>query len=167
EPEGQAGGGQDGHPPSASVPSRPGRRLFVAHLYSLPRSAFTMALAVSVKHETSAPDRRRFHVALAASAALGATVALLLTQMTPIKAFEAFAADVRISLFGGVMPERHDIAIIAVDEAALRRFPFRSPVNRAFLARLVEAIDRRGARVIGVDLLLDRPTIPEDDAALA
>jgi class 3 adenylate cyclase/CHASE2 domain-containing sensor protein len=120
--------------------------------------------------ESSVPGargERRFLIALAASALAGVLLSLLLTQTTPFKAFEAFAADLRISLFGAVMPERQDIVIIAVDEASLARFPFRSPVNRRFLANVVQELDRRGAKVIALDILLDRPTVPEDDAALA
>ncbi len=123
--------------------------------------------AVSESSEAETRDRRRTRPALAASAALGAGVALLLASSPPLRALDAFAADVRISLFGSVMPERRDLAIVAVDEAALARLPFRSPVDRAFLADLVRAIDERGARVIGIDLPLDRPTRAEDDDALA
>lgn len=118
-------------------------------------------------NQTSDSDRRRFHLMLAGAAALGVALALLLGQTTPLKAIEAFTADLRISLAGAAMAERDDITIIAIDEATLEPFPFRSPINRAFLADVVRDLDRRGAKVIALDILLDRPTVPEDDQALA
>lgn len=126
-----------------------------------------MRLTTGVRGAFGARGERRLAVALGASALVGVALSLLLIQTTPFKAFEAFAADLRISLFGAVMPERQDIAIVAVDEASLSRFPFRSPVNRRFLANVVRELDRRGAKVIALDILLDRPTLPEEDAELA
>jgi class 3 adenylate cyclase/CHASE2 domain-containing sensor protein len=86
---------------------------------------------------------------------------------TPLAAqAEGAARDVRVSLLTPARPVDPDIVIVAVSEKTLDRFAFRSPINRAFLAQLVTKIDAGGPRAIGLDVILDRPTLPEDDAAL-
>ncbi|MEM9043695.1 MAG: adenylate/guanylate cyclase domain-containing protein [Pseudomonadota bacterium] len=59
------------------------------------------------------------------------------------------------------------ISLVAIDEATMATLPYRSPVDRAFLAELVEIVGASGARAVGLDLLLDQPTEPEKDAKLA
>src|SRR5262249_10657106 len=48
----------------------------------------------------------------------------------------------------------------------LARFPYRSPIDREFLAALLTSLGARGARAIAVDLLFDQPTEPAKDASL-
>lgn len=59
------------------------------------------------------------------------------------------------------------VSIVAIDEATLASLPYRSPVDRALLARIVEALGAAGAAAVGFDVLFDQPTEPEKDAALA
>ena len=48
----------------------------------------------------------------------------------------------------------------------MTQFPYRSPVDRAFLANLLKTLEKKGAKAIGVDVLFDQPTEPEKDALL-
>jgi class 3 adenylate cyclase len=64
------------------------------------------------------------------------------------------------------MPQSKDIVIAAINEDTLAQFPYRSPVDREFLANLITALDAKGARVIGVDVLFDQPTEDAKDEHL-
>ena len=59
-----------------------------------------------------------------------------------------------------------NIVVVAITEQTLATFPYRSPVDRAFLADVVARIEAARPRAIGVDLLLDQATEPAKDARL-
>ena len=63
-------------------------------------------------------------------------------------------------------PQDPDIVIVAITAESLERFPYSAPVDRAFLADLLETIDARGPRAIGLDVLLTQPTEPAKDERL-
>lgn len=100
--------------------------------------------------------------------ALGvAAVSLLATWYIPLfHAAEVRLADLRVALLSKPEPQHPDIVIVAVTEDTLAGLAYRSPLDRAFLAGLVNHLDAVGARAIGVDLLFDQPTEPAKDAAL-
>ena len=58
------------------------------------------------------------------------------------------------------------ISIVALNEETLIQFPYRSPIDRGFLAELVEALTSAGAKAIVFDVLFDQPTEVEKDEAL-
>ncbi len=60
-----------------------------------------------------------------------------------------------------------EIVIVAIDEDTLAKLPYRSPVDRGFLAALIARIDSGRPLAIGLDLLVDQPSEPQKDAALA
>ena len=98
-----------------------------------------------------------------AAAGLG----LLLTRPPwPLAAAERFYQALAFRLLAPVHPPHPRIALIAITEATLDAFPYRSPVDRGFVAALIETLARAGVSAIGLDLLLDRPTEPDKDAAL-
>ncbi|HWJ68795.1 MAG TPA: adenylate/guanylate cyclase domain-containing protein [Sphingobium sp.] len=80
---------------------------------------------------------------------------------------ENIAADIRIAALQPAAPQSDDVVILALDEATLAQFPYRSPVDRAFLAELLRVLEAKGAKVIGLDVILDQPTEDAKDAALA
>jgi len=63
-------------------------------------------------------------------------------------------------------PQDKDIVVVAVGEDTLSQFPYRSPVDRAFLADLLTSLAAKHPRAIGVDFLFDQPTEPAKDALL-
>ncbi|MBK8175110.1 MAG: adenylate/guanylate cyclase domain-containing protein [Rhodospirillales bacterium] len=78
-----------------------------------------------------------------------------------------WAEDVCIALMSPPQPQHPDIVIVAVTEDTLAALPYRSPLDRDFLAGLIERLEDAGARAIGLDILLDQPTEPEKDAHLS
>lgn len=109
---------------------------------------------------------RRFPVVLAI--ALVATALSLAASRTSWLAWlEHWTGDYRTALFSDRPPTQHQgVAIVAITEETLDAFPYRTPIDRNFLASLVTAIDRAGATAIGLDLLVVRPTEPAKDDAL-
>lgn len=64
----------------------------------------------------------------------------------------------------------HPITLVQIDDASLVKAGISAPnpMDRAYLAALIDQIHQRQARVIGVDYLLDRPAAEaEDDQAIA
>ena len=62
------------------------------------------------------------------------------------------------------------ITLVQIDEASLVKASISSPnpMNRTYLAELIDQINQRGARVVGIDYVLDRPAAePLDDQAIA
>lgn len=99
---------------------------------------------------------------LATLLATGAT-----RQLSFVNSLEKVAADLRQAAFQAPMPQSDDIVIAAITEDTLARFAYRSPVDRAFLAELLLALQAKGVRGIGLDVLLDQPTEPDKDLQLA
>jgi len=79
---------------------------------------------------------------------------------------ENIARDIRVAAFSAPMPQSKDIVIAAINEETLAQFPYRSPVDREFLANLITSLDAKGARAIGVDVLFDQPTEDAKDEHL-
>ena len=80
---------------------------------------------------------------------------------------ENWVADLRVALLAPPASRNADIVVLTITEDTLERLPYRSPVDRAFLAGIVDALGAAGARAVGLDVLLDQPTEPGKDAALA
>ncbi|EEE46647.1 adenylate/guanylate cyclase domain-containing protein [Roseibium alexandrii] len=59
-----------------------------------------------------------------------------------------------------------DIVIVTITEDTLASFPYRSPIDRRFLAELLVSLDAAGPAGIGIDVLFDSPSEPEKDAGL-
>ncbi|MFC3712507.1 CHASE2 domain-containing protein [Sphingoaurantiacus capsulatus] len=76
------------------------------------------------------------------------------------------ANDLRVAI-QPAEPASKDIVVVALDEATLAQFPYRSPVDRGFLADLLVALQNKGAKVIGLDVILDQPTEEAKDVRLA
>jgi hypothetical protein len=86
--------------------------------------------------------------------------------LTFLSSLENIAADIRIAALQPPMPQSKDIVIAAITEETVAQFPYRSPVDRAFLANLLKTLEKKGAKAIGLDVLLDQPTEDDKDALL-
>jgi class 3 adenylate cyclase len=80
--------------------------------------------------------------------------------------FERWVENYRIATLTPPEPQDPDIAVVAITDDTLAQFPYYSPVDRGFLADLLELMQARGARGVLLDVLLDRPTEPAKDARL-
>ena len=58
------------------------------------------------------------------------------------------------------------ISIVTLTEETLIQFPYRSPVDRGFLAELLTVLNEVGVKGVVFDVLFDQPTEVEKDAAL-
>jgi len=95
------------------------------------------------------------------------TIAVLAVQnLGFLSHLETIAGDIRVAALSKPMPQSKDIVIAAIDESTLTQFPYRSPVDRAYLADLIKALEAKGPRAIGVDVLLDGPTEASKDDIL-
>ena len=91
---------------------------------------------------------------------------LLVRAPLPLAAAERLYQALAFRLVAPIRPPHPGIVLIGITEATLDDFPYRSPIDRGFLAGLIEALGAAQVRAIGLDLLLDRPTEPTKDAAL-
>jgi adenylate cyclase len=99
--------------------------------------------------------------------AMAAAIAFAATRFIAfINSAERFVADVRVAILQPAEPQHPDIVIAAITEETLERFPYRSPIDRRFLADLVRELEAKGARAIGIDVLFDQPTEPAKDDLL-
>ncbi|NBU84378.1 MAG: CHASE2 domain-containing protein, partial [Sphingomonadaceae bacterium] len=86
--------------------------------------------------------------------------------LAPLTNLENKVADIRVAAMQRPMPASEDVVVVAVNEETLSAFPYRSPVDRGFLADLITQLSGKGAKVIGVDIIVDQPTEAEKDARL-
>lgn len=93
---------------------------------------------------------------------------VLLVRAAPfLQGIENWVADYRVATMTPAQPQQPDIVIAAITEDTLARFPYRSPVDRAFLAAVLRTLEAKGAKAVLLDVLLDQPTEPGKDQALA
>ncbi len=60
------------------------------------------------------------------------------------------------------------VAVVAIDEATIKELPWRSPIDRKFLADLLEILDKGRPAGIGIDIMFFEPSYdPSDDERLA
>ena len=83
-----------------------------------------------------------------------------------LKLASNWVTDFRVAALAAPEPQHRDIIIIAINEETLKKFPYRSPVDRAFLAGLLAALNAKGARAVFLDVLLDQPTEADKDTLL-
>ncbi len=79
---------------------------------------------------------------------------------------ENTAADIRVAALQPPQPQSNDIVIVAITEDTLSQFAYRSPVDRAFIAKVLLELEKKGAKLVGVDILFDQPTDENKDALL-
>jgi adenylate cyclase len=98
---------------------------------------------------------------------VSAGVALLLARPpSPLAAAERLAEAVAFRFLGPEQAPDANVVVVAITEDTLAAFPYRSPIDRGFLAGLIDSLAHHGAAAVGLDVVLDRPTEPAKDAAL-
>ncbi len=90
----------------------------------------------------------------------------LTTAPSPLAAADRWLESVFFRFFSPARPPSERIIMIAITEETLNQLPYRSPIDRGFLARLLQALEAGQPAAIGLDLLLDQPTEPAKDLEL-
>ncbi|MFQ5953714.1 MAG: CHASE2 domain-containing protein [Kiloniellales bacterium] len=130
---------------------------------SNPDSGEGASLARVIRH------RRRL-VLFCIAFAVNGGVLLATENLAFLTAIENRLVDLRIAYFTPPEDQSPDIAVITVNEQTLADpsadLACRQPLDRDYLARLVEALHDLPVRAIGLDYLFDRPTDPEKDRRL-
>ena len=81
--------------------------------------------------------------------------------------FEHVLGDVRTAYLADQLPSQHPhVALVSITDETLKDNKVRQPIDRALLARLVDALDAAGAKVIGIDVLIARTPPPDNEDAL-
>ena len=101
-------------------------------------------------------------IAFAATFLSGSSVHFI----APLANLETKLADIRVAAMQPAMPPSSDVVVIAIDEATLAAFSYRSPVDRGLIADLIEQLEDKGAAAIGVDIIVDQPTEATKDERL-
>lgn len=91
---------------------------------------------------------------------------LILVMLLVTRPVENLVRDLMMSAISPFVSPPENIVIVTVNEDTLNPFPYRSPIDRGFLAGLVERIAVARPKAIGIDILFDQATEPEKDAAL-
>jgi len=91
----------------------------------------------------------------------------LLPRIVPgTRLAENWLSDFRFAVLAPPQEVDQRIVIAAINEDTLATFPYRSPVDRGFLIKLLNHLSSANVRAVGIDILFDQPTEPEKDAAL-
>lgn len=109
---------------------------------------------------------RRFATEIALLVAVVAFTLALPRFFVPVKAIENWVSDLFSVFSSPPEAQNQDVVVLTLTEDTLAQFPYRSPVDRAFLAALLGHVDQAGARAIGFDVLFDQPTEATKDDAL-
>jgi class 3 adenylate cyclase len=100
---------------------------------------------------------------------IAASVSIVLAALNltpPFRQLEAWAVDLRLRWLAPQSSASDDVVLISIDEKVLASLPYRSPIDRRFVADLVSAVRDANPRAIAVDLLFDQPTEPIKDQRL-
>lgn len=100
-------------------------------------------------------------------AVLSALIAIFSVQfLAPLNNLEKKLADIRVAALEAPKPPSDKIIVVALDEETVSQFAYRSPIDRAFIADLIERIDGAGAKALGVDVIVDQASEAEKDERL-
>jgi adenylate cyclase len=104
---------------------------------------------------------------LLAIAAVVAVLVVAVPRTLPFTAMvENWVADFRVASRTPEEPQHPDIMVLEITEDTLATLPYRSPVDRGFLAAILEKLAGAGVRAVGLDILLDSDTEPEKEERL-
>ncbi|MBF0357360.1 MAG: adenylate/guanylate cyclase domain-containing protein [Magnetococcales bacterium] len=87
-------------------------------------------------------------------------------KLSVLGMMERWISDVRIATLTPPEPQHPDIIVVTITEETLRRFPYRSPIDRNFLSKLLKDLEEKQVRAVLLDMLLDQPTEIEKDNML-
>jgi adenylate cyclase len=101
-----------------------------------------------------------YNAAACVGSVLGLLAIFLLPTIQPaLLRAEHWAADWRTAWLSERLPTSHPkVAIVRITEESVADFPYFLPVNRGYFADIIDAVDKAGARAIGLDFYFTRGT---------
>ena len=115
---------------------------------------------------------RRNKTALNAATAIVIALAMSLLAMLAVDRIsfltgaDRFVRDWEVAYQSTPEDQDPNILILSVNEQTMQNFPYRSPLDRGFLANLLTTLDGKHPKAIVLDYLFDQPTEPAKDDAL-
>ncbi len=96
-------------------------------------------------------------------------ITLLLRQIPALQSLELKTIDWRFSRRGPLSVKDSPIVLVTIDDQSSESLPDRWPWPRQYFAHVIENLNRAGAKVIGLDVILDVPDKygPASDSTLA
>jgi CHASE2 domain-containing sensor protein len=105
-------------------------------------------------------------VAATIAVVVAALSMLAVDHVSFLTSADRFVQDYEIATRSPFEPQDPNILIIGVDEGSMQHFPYRSPLDRGFIAGLLASLDAKHPRAIVLDYLFDQPTEKPKDEAL-
>jgi CHASE2 domain-containing sensor protein len=90
--------------------------------------------------------------------AIGCATTLAQLYVGWFQTAEAWTRDIRNTLTPQVAEAPANVSVLYVTEGMLDELEYRVPVNRAYLAKLLEPLRDAGVAALGLDILFDHPT---------
>ncbi len=155
-------------------------------VYARPFTPACLQLALFFMSEPDAPTNPLLHAvaprplkapatpvarALRAAAGLAAIAVIAALLLAPsfwpfVTRMDHWTADWRTAYFSTKLTSPHPrVVVVTITDETLRNYAS-SPIDRGLLASIVQAIDRAGASVIGLDILFLKATEPIKDEQL-
>jgi CHASE2 domain-containing sensor protein len=107
-----------------------------------------------------------YNVVICVGALLG-LVALFIVPPHLLGLGDYWASDWRTAFLSERLPSSHPkVAIVNITEKSVEPYPYLLPFNRGFLADVIDAVDKAGARAIGLDFYFTRSTEKDADEKL-
>ena len=75
-------------------------------------------------------------------------------------------SDFRQANFAPEMSQDANIVVLTISEETMALLPYRSPIQRSFVAGWLKSLDAAQPKAIGLDILFDQPTTAADDLRL-
>lgn len=99
-------------------------------------------------------------------AILACLLATVFSEWSPVVTLENKTIDWRLRFRVPNFEAGKEVAVVLIDDAALDVYPYRSPVPRDLLAKLIDVLTEAGAKRIGLDVFLKDLTWEDEDEAL-
>lgn len=90
----------------------------------------------------------------------------IVSSFSVLSNLDDYVHDWEVSHLSHERPSDPRIVVVAINEDTLKQFPYRSPIDRGFLATLLNRLDSAHPKAIAIDVLFDQPTEPAKDRAM-
>jgi class 3 adenylate cyclase len=110
---------------------------------------------------------KRQLLALGAIVVVAVAASIAAERWLPVvRVAENWSRDLRVATLTPPAAQSQQIAVVTITEDTLATFPYRSPLDRRFVSELLRSLERKRARLIALDMLLDQPSEADKDEGL-